>query len=420
MEPVLFKGRHRRWVAIAAIALAVVACAANAADGPTRETLSGDWGGSRTRLEDRGITIKPRLTLFYQGLSAGAGAHDYEFGNKADVLFNADLHKLGLWDGFSMTVHAEYNSGNSVNGRGGVLIPVNTALNTPGMDGADAFDFSSVYFGQDFGKVASIAFGKINMIDMVSAKPFMGGAGIDSFWNQTFVATPTGTVPPYLFGALMSVFTEQATYRLWVYDPNSAVNKTITDAFDGGVSVRASVEFPVTIGGRPGHQGFTAFWGNQSGADLASLGDIYLPSPTPGTVAFKNSRYYFAYSFDQTLVQPPDRRGEALGLFGQFGVSDGNPNGLYQSFLIGVGGKGLVPGRSRDNWGVGYYYDRFSPYLKSALAPAQNLEDEQGMEIFYNFVLTPWFVVGADLQVIKPGLASSTAVVPGLRTVIRF
>jgi porin len=385
-----------------------------------RETLTGDWGGSRSWLKERGITIKPRLTQYYQGLSAGDGDHGYEYGGKADVLFNADLHKLGLWDGFSMTLHAEYNFGNSVNGTGGVLIPVNTALNTPGMEGGDAFDFSSGYFGQDFGDVVSIAFGKINMIDMVSAKPFMGGAGIDSFWNQTFVATPTGTVPPYLFGALMSVFTEQATYRLWVYDPNSAVNKTITNAFDGDVSFRASIELPVTLAGRPGHQGFTVFYGTQEGADLETLDDIYLPSPTPGTVAFKDTRYYYAYSFDQTLVQPQDRPGESLGLFGLFGVSDGNPNGLYWSFLMGVGGKGLVPGRSRDNWGVGYYYDRFSQYLKDALAPAVTLSDEQGLELFYNYAITPSVDVGADLQVIRPGLADSTAVLPGLRVVIRL
>jgi porin len=411
--------RFRFVVALTAACSLIGAGRVSAEDAP-RQTLTGDWGGSRTRLKERGITIAPRLTQFYQGLSAGDGDHGYEYGGKLDLLFNADLHKLGLWDGFSMTVHAEYNFGKSVNGRGGAMIPVNTALNNPGMEGADAFDFSSVYFGQTFGDTVALAFGKINMIDMVSAKPFMGGAGIDSFWNQTFTAPPTGTVPPYLFGVLASVFTEQVTYRFWVYDPNSAVNKTITDAFDGGTSIRGSIEFPVTIAGLPGHQGVTAFYGTQKGADLQTLDDIYLPSPTPGTVAFKNKRYYFAYSFDQTLSQSASHPGESVGVFGQIGVSDGNPNGLHWSFLIGVGGKGLIAGRPQDNWGIGYYYDRFSKYLKDALAPGVTLRNEQGLEIFYNFALTPWFVLGADLQVIKPGLASTTAVVPGLRAVIRF
>ena len=160
------------------------------------------------------------------------------------MLIAADLHKLGFWDGFSMTVHAEYNFGNSVNGRGGVLIPVNSALNFPGMDGSDAFDFSSVYFGQDFGDAVSLAFGKMNMVDIVSGKAFMGGAGIDSFWNLTFVALPTGTVPAYMFGVLMSVRTDDATYRRWVYDPNSGVNKGFDNTFDGGVTCAGASSFP--------------------------------------------------------------------------------------------------------------------------------------------------------------------------------
>ena len=95
-------------------------------------------GRHRTELERSGITVKTRLTQFYQGLTAGEGDHGYEYGAKTDLLVTADLHKLGLWEGFAMTVHAEYNFGNSVNGRGGTLIPVNTALNMPGIDGSDA------------------------------------------------------------------------------------------------------------------------------------------------------------------------------------------------------------------------------------------------------------------------------------------
>ncbi len=185
-----------------------VASGAAPSDWLTRPTLSGDWGGSRTWLEQQGVTIKPRLTQFYQGLTAGEGEHGLVYGGKADVLVAVDLHKLGLWRGLSMTVHAEYNFGRSANGRGGVLIPVNSALEFPGADGADAFDFSSVYFGQDSGDSVSIFFGKMNMVDVVSGKAFMGGAGIDSFWNLTFVAPPTGTVPAYMFGVLTTVRTE--------------------------------------------------------------------------------------------------------------------------------------------------------------------------------------------------------------------
>ncbi len=206
----------------------------------------------------------------------------------------------------------------------------------------------------------------------------MGGAGIDSFWNLSFVAPPTGTVPAYMFGVLMSVRTEEATYRLWVYDLNSGVNKGFNDTFDGGVTIRGSIEFPVTIAGRAGHQGFTALYSNQSGTDLASVDGILIPSPTPGTVAVKNSRYYFAYSFDQYLHRDVVNPEEGVGVFGQAGISDGNPNTTHWSILIGLGGKGMVPGRPKDNWGIGYYYDGISHYIKDALAPAVIAQERTG------------------------------------------
>ena len=386
-----------------------------------RDTLTGDWGGGRTWLKEHGITLKPRLAQFYQGLTSGEGDHSFEYGGKADLLLNADLSKLGLWKGLSLTVHAEQNFGQSVNFRGGALLPVNTALMFPGIEGGNAFDLSSVYFGQTFGDSVSLRLGKLNLIDLYASKPFQGGAGIDSFWHLTFAAPPSGTVPAYLFGALLSVKTKPVTISVWVYDPNSVVNKSGFDQpFHEGVTIRSSFEFPVTIGGLVGHQGFVATYSNKNGTDFETLDDVLLPSPTPGTVGIKNNRYYFGYTVNQYLYQSKRNPKEGLGLFGQFGISDGNPNPLYWSGFGGVGGTGLIPGRSRDTWGVGYYYDALSDPLKDAVSLIRPMRNEGGWDLFYSFSVTPWLDLGADLQIIKPSLAEDRAVFTGLRTVIRF
>ena len=60
------------------------------------------------------------------------------------------------------------------------------------------------------------------------------------------------------------------------------------------------------------------------------------------------------------------------------------------------------------------------PLNGDGLADIQTIRDEAGLEAFYDYQLTPWCHVGADLQVIRPGLGESTAVIPGLRAVIRF
>lgn len=371
-------------------------------------------------MREHGLTIQPRLTLFYQGMSSGVGPHSFEFSGKADVLFNANLGKFGLGKGLGLTVHAEQNFGNSVNLRGGGMVMVNTAMGFPGAQGGDTFDLSSVYFSQTLGKGTTLLVGKVNAIDGAANKPFMGGAGIDAFWNCTFVAPPSGTVPPYLFGALLSMRTKNATYGFWVYDPTSVVNKSCFDKpFSEGITFRGSVEFPIEIDTLGGHQGLTALYSTENGRDMATVGDIFLPGPK-GPIRIKDSRYYFAYSFDQYLYQSKENPKEGVGMFGQFGISDGNPNRLYWSALVGLGGTGLIPGRPRDNWGIGYYYDAPSTALKKSLAPVTILRDEQGWEAFYNFEVTPGLTVGADLQIIRPAMKNETAVYPGLRTVLKF
>ena len=385
-----------------------------------RDTLTGDWGGVRPYLKESGITLQPRLTQFYQGMTSGDDDHDFEYGSKADLLLNADLNKLGLWKGLSLFVHAEYNFGESVNGLGGTLMPVNVALMFPGIEGQDAYDFSSVYLKQTFGDSASLILGKISIIDYCVPKPFMGGGGIDSFWNIVFSAPPSGTVPASFFGAILSVRTEPATFGLWVYDPNSALNKSGLENPFNDVTIRGSVSFPVTISGLSGHQGLAVSYSTKNGTDFGTVDELFAPPASQGTVGTKQDRYYFSYTFDQYLYQSKENPKEGVGLFGQFAISDGNPNPLYLLAFGGVGGTGLIPGRSRDNWGVGYYYSALSNDLKDSLTPVMTIRDEQGWEFFYNFALTPWLTLGADLQIITPALADDTAVFTGLRTVIWF
>jgi porin len=413
------------WAVLLLLCAATPAAAGEGAREPyagdllARPALTGDWGGGRIWLQNEGITLKPRVSLFYQGLTAGEGDHSFEFGGKADLELGADLTRLGAWKGLSLVIHAEYNFGHSVNGAGGTVMPINTALAFPGMEGADAFDFSDIYFRQRFGDTATLTLGKISIVDYCSSKPFMGGVGIDSFWNIVFAAPPSGTVPAYFFGALLSVKTDPITYGLWVYDPNSSVNKPgLKDAFADGVTIRGSVSVPVTLAGLGGHQGLAISYSTKNGNDWDTLNDVYLGVlPTAGV---KTDRYYFSYTLDQYLFRSKESPEEGVGLFGQFEISDGNPNWLHWMAFGGVGGTGLVPGRSQDNWGVGYYYAAPAAGLKALVPPNPQLRDEQGLEAFYNLAVTPWFVLGADLQVVKAGASTDTAVLPGLRTVIRL
>jgi hypothetical protein len=73
-----------------------------------------------------------------------------------------------------------------------------------------------------------------------------------------------------------------------------------------------------------------------------------------------------------------------------------------QKLGLWPGGKGIVPGRPHDRFGIGLYYsDVKSPEFRGLLQTRRFLRDEYGFEAFYNFALTPWLQLTPDLQIVR-------------------
>jgi len=71
--------------------------------------------------------------------------------------------------------------------------------------------------------------------------------------------------------------------------------------------------------------------------------------------------------------------------------------------------------------GVAYFYSGLSGDFKDLLAPVLPLDDLQGVELYYNAAITPWFDLTADLQFVEPAdSAADTAIVFGLRAKMDF
>ena len=81
------------------------------------------------------------------------------------------------------------------------------------------------------------------------------------------------------------------------------------------------------------------------------------------------------YAFDQYFWQPDGDPKHGVGLFFAFGASDGNPNPIKYSFLTGIGGKGVMPGRPDDTFGIGFARTQFSNDLVPLLRQQFNLVD---------------------------------------------
>lgn len=115
----------------------------------------------------------------------------------------------------------------------------------------------------------------------------------------------------------------------------------------------------------------------------------------------------------------PGKQDQGFGLFGRFGLTDGEVNPVQEFYSIGLGGKGLVPRRDNDSFGVGYYYLSISDKLPRVIE--RRTQEEQGMELYYNIAITPWLHITPDLQVIEPTSGRvDTTVVAGVRMKIDF
>lgn len=389
----------------------------------SRPSLLDGEGGPKQALRARGITVDFSLTQVYQGLVSGDGDKSWQYGGKADAYATFDGAKLGLWKGFYVSLHQEWQYGEDANAQGaGVLLPVDTALGLPRLGGHD--HDTSLLFTQYFSEQASLTVGKFNMMDVLSKTPILGGGGVDTFMNMGLALPVTGITPPYVLGASLTLKTEPAIFNVFVYDPRNAQDwDVIQSPFSDGTTVLASVTVPVKIAGLSGFQGLKVIVGNQEGYDLRDAPQLLLPPQAQGAIGTKDDRWFASYSFQQYLYQDPANPSQGWGLFGQISVSDGNPNVIEASGLIGIGGTSFLPGRSLDRWGVAYFRYNVSDDLKAGLnALGLNLAgDEQGVEAYYNLALTPWYRVTADIQYIDTVRNDrDDAVFLGLRSQVKF
>lgn len=130
---------------------------------------------------------------------------------------------------------------------------------------------------------------------------------------------------------------------------------------------------------------------------MDSLPNLALPGEAAEIFQLEGYRYG-SINFQHYLQESPDRPRTGWGVFGDFCVSDGNPNPVGWHSILGIGGTGT--GRNPlDRWGVAWFKYGLSDDLKDGLATLGiDRRDETGVEAYYNAALTPWLRLTADAQ----------------------
>jgi porin len=391
------------------LVLAAIAMPASA------EGLTGDWGGTRTSLAASGVSVRGDVTGYLQGQIAGTGDKVWDASGRYDGFVDLDFGKMGLVDGFGFHLHGEGRFGKGQSNFGFQLWPSNVGAALP--LGGEGFAATSLYFTQMLGKRTVLMLGKINAIDLLAGDPVFGGWGTQRFMHMTFVAPPSGVVPPTIMGGVLLHKGSPITLTVMVFDPEDRSRDYFPgDLFKTGVNVSVGGTWGGTIAGRASSIGITSTVSTKRGANLE---DILAP---PGLVTddIKGS-YNIALQVTHRLLESAQVKGKGLDLAVKVATADGNPNLIRRSIVIGLAGHALVPGRPDDSFGVGGFAYDFSDALQDAVDPLVEFTDEQGLAAWYSFAVTPWLKLTADAQIINPARGEAdTAVVTGFRANLAF
>lgn len=407
----------------------------------TQPTLTGDWFGLRSGMQESGVTFAGRSTHFAFGVDGGIntppvpalGAGDtskYTGRGEYDLIF--DLEKFGGLPHGSLLVRAEhwYGDYGNVSLNTGAFAPaVFGAATPPAPNNEGDLYMTNFVFTQPLSEELVVFGGKKDVLGGADQDVFAGGDGTDQFMNQALVANPafllglpytsftTGVVMPRDWG-MMSAF---------VYDPQDRTQdffNNLDGLFSTGVIVGGEVRVNTNFFDRKGDHHVGGIWKHVDLTDLSFAEPppgVY-PEPTvPGFPTLPDS-YTIYYGFDQYLVQFNDQQKRGYGLFGRASISDGNPTPLRYFLSAGIGGYSPVGRKRGDQFGLGWYYvgasDKFGPIPQAVFGP----RDGTGVEAFYNFQVTPWMNITPDVQYIHPGAGAiaDDAFVYGVRASVRI
>jgi len=394
-----------------------------------REHLLGDWYGTRTWLEDRGIV--PTLTFVTDSLGNPSGGKDQGFttANNLGLDLNFDLEKLCGFEGASFLLSMSYRFGGSLSAN-----YIHNVFTVQQVFGGETFHLINITYQQKlFDDRVELRLGRIATGDDFLVSPYdyvfvqngFDGNPVGIFFNSPgMTAYPNDT-----WGALVKVRPTARTYIMGgVYngDPSIRDNSKhgVDFSMDGPLFAIAEIAYqPNSLPGDRGLLGNykAGFWYDNS---------LYTDF---NTGAVNRGNWGFYGMFDQVLVrfgEPASHRG--FGVAGSFLASpDQSISQMPYFFTAALVTRGIFPSRPRDIIGLGVVYGHFSNDLQNFQRRAQQLDPTVGVqshetvvELTYRLaLLKSALYIQPDLQyVFRPGGTGriSDALVLGAQVAVNF
>ncbi|MEZ6140822.1 MAG: carbohydrate porin [Zavarzinella sp.] len=399
-----------------------------------RSRLTGDWWGQRSALADQGLTFDLFATQFYQGITSGGQEQTWEYGGKLDYLFNVDAGKLGIMQGLFINLHGETRYGRSINEIDGLLAPGNIPLNFPEAD-ENITSLTGFKITQALSENFALYLGKINTLDEYPLRysPGLGTnkPGLEGFMNTSLVFNPIAarTIPYSTAAVGAAILSEgEPLFTFTVFDPEERATKGFENIYETGVVLVPDLILRGKPFGLPAILNIGGTWSNAEyrsfdpAAYLRVINQVLRGNPAANaTPPVEDGSWSVYTNFYQSLWMDPCDEKRTWGVFGQFGISDGNPNPIRFVANGGIGGRSMLPGRTLDTFGIGYFYLGLSNNAKALARPFNPQQDEYGVEVFYNYAITPWARLTFDIEIARPSTVGlGTTVIPGIRFQMLF
>ncbi len=385
---------------------------------PLSDEFSCRMSAMAKSMQAQGITYAPGVTQFYQGVTSGGAEQEFDYGGKVDQFLILDSSKLGLWQGMTMTMHAETRFGEDVNFDAVGFAPANVAMLYP-KEGEHDTAITGLTFAQALNENVQVTFGKFNSLDLFYSLYPETGRGINGFMNASMVIpiSVARVVPLSFMGAgAMTYHGKQPQGGILVYDTqNCATTSGFDNLFDNGANIMGFWRFFTDVGGLPGSHFFGGIWSTGDFVAFDPTGFVIVPDE--GIVAVPHgAAYTLLYILEQTLWMDCCQKERNITLLSQWGLANQETSPIGWSTNVAIQAQGFNAARPQDSMGVGYFHTGISNDLQNLFSGVLKLQDVNGVELYYNAAIARCFQLSTDLQVIEPADArNDTAIVFGLR-----
>lgn len=401
----------------------------------SRARLTGDWGGKRDDLGKKGFVFDQDIYWTPQAIvDGGKNETGGNWGN-AVTSIHIDTAKAGLWPGGYFKVKAVSSFGHNIYPDTGALVPPNQAWALPTLQADTGLQEFSLL--QLLSPKFGVLVGKMDL--SVTPNVFYGDYRTGFANTSLNLPLASALVPLSAFGAgIVYLPTHEVHLTGMLLDPSGTIKSNdLGEAFDDGVMALATGDLKTKLFGLPGHQTLLLSWSNKERASLiqdpSNIARLLLTEKfprlgDPGPILreiieekapelleptqplnTEGSTWAAVYSFEQYLWQPVGDPKHGVGVFFSAGVSDGRANPIKNSYTLGLAGKGVVAGRPRDDFGIGFsrteFSDNFVPYLRDRFD--LGLDHENALELYYSFSVAPWLTVSPSIQAVRSGLTKT-------------